>query len=129
MLPAMLSRSAVAKLLGRSIATVRRLEGRELFPHRDGNGILRFDLDEVNAVARRLRRGDVPAARGDWLSDRQRARSWPPKRPRKASTTEIEGCEEMARLRDENARLKEELAEMTAASAELFEQIEALCDD
>ena len=35
----------------------------------------------------------------------------------------------MARLRDENTRLKEELAEMAAASAELFEQIEALCDD
>jgi len=32
------------------------------------------------------------------------------------------------RLR-ENARLKEELAVMATASAGLFEQIEALCDD
>ncbi|HYQ00461.1 MAG TPA: hypothetical protein VER96_17410 [Polyangiaceae bacterium] len=125
----MLSRSAVAKLLDCSIATVRRLEGHELFPRRDRSGVLRFDLDEVNAVARRLRTGRVPAARGDWLSNRRHARSWPQKGARKASTTEIEGCEEMARLRDENTRLKEELAEMAAASAELFEQIEALCDD
>jgi hypothetical protein len=128
MMPGMLSRSAVAKLLGRSIATVRRLEGRELFPQRDRKGVLRFDEDEIAAVARRLRTGDVPAARGDWPSEQRHARPWSPTRASKASPARLEHGEELAKLRDENARLRAELAEAAKASAELLEQTEELCD-
>jgi hypothetical protein len=48
----MLTRGQVAKLLGKSIATVRRLEGHELHPQRDLGGVLRFDEDEVELLAR-----------------------------------------------------------------------------
>jgi hypothetical protein len=121
----MLTRSAVAKLLRRSIATVRRLEGRELFPRRDRNGVLRFDEDEVATVARRLRTGDLPAARGGWLDGRRRPSPWSRADVRKRSSGVTESCEELSRLRDENARLKGELAELTAASAELLEELES----
>jgi hypothetical protein len=63
----MLTRSAVAKRLKCSIATVRRLEGHDLFPRRDSNGVHRFDESEVAEVARRLVNGDAPAAKGSWL--------------------------------------------------------------
>ena len=47
----MLTRPQVAKRLGKSVATVRRMEGNELFPTRDERGIYRFDPDEVERVA------------------------------------------------------------------------------
>ena len=124
----MLTRAAVAKVLGRSIATVRRLEGHELFPRRDWKGVFRFDESEVAAVARRLRAGDVVAARGDWLDERRRGQPWSLTGAPQTSTITVEHSDEVARLREENVRLREELAEMTIASAELLEQIEALCD-
>src|SRR5262245_59629875 len=55
----MLRRSQVARRLGRSVATVRRLEGAVLFPERDRRGIYRFDEGEVADLARRVRNGDV----------------------------------------------------------------------
>lgn len=51
----MLTRSQVAKRLGKSIATVRRLEGSRLHPTRDREGVYRFDRDEVSALACGLR--------------------------------------------------------------------------
>lgn len=48
----MLTRSGVAKRLGKSIATVRRMEGVELHPTRGSNGVHLFDPDEVDAAAR-----------------------------------------------------------------------------
>lgn len=63
-----LTRSGVAKRLGRSIATVRRLEGRELFPVVDARGVHRFPDDQVHRLQARLRAGDrLSGARGDWL--------------------------------------------------------------
>lgn len=50
----MLTRSQVARRLGRSLATVRRLEGIELHPQRDARGVNLFDPDEVDAVASQL---------------------------------------------------------------------------
>jgi hypothetical protein len=125
----MLTRSAVAKRLLRSVATVRRLEGQELFPQRDRNGVLRFDESEVAAVARRLRAGEVPAARGDWLQDRRHPSPWSSRKARAKPSHEVERVEELTRLRNENARLKDELAELTTASAELLEEVESLYGD
>ena len=53
----MLTRSGVAKRLGKSIASVRRMEGVELFPTRDVRGVHRFDPGEVGRVARDARHG------------------------------------------------------------------------
>lgn len=50
----MLTRSQVAKRIGRSIATVRKMEGRTLHPRVDARGVHRFDVVEVEAVARRI---------------------------------------------------------------------------
>lgn len=50
-----MTRSEVAKAIGRSIATVRRMEGKELTPEVDGQGVHHFDEDEVEAVAESLR--------------------------------------------------------------------------
>lgn len=50
----MLTRSQVARRLGRSLATVRRAEGRVLHPTVDVRGVHRFDAAEVDALAARL---------------------------------------------------------------------------
>ena len=47
----MLTRMQVARRLGKSLATVRRLEGSVLHPRRDANGIHRFNPAEVEHVA------------------------------------------------------------------------------
>jgi hypothetical protein len=49
-----LTRFQVARRIGRSVATVRRLEGKALHPSRDGRGINRFDEDEVERVAQEI---------------------------------------------------------------------------
>lgn len=53
----MLTRSQVARRLGKSIATVRRLEGTLLHPRTDPSGIRRFDAREVDALHNEVRHG------------------------------------------------------------------------
>ena len=66
MLPSrMLTRIQVARRLGKSVATVRRLEGAQLHPYVDASGVHRFDVREVERLARRL---NVPGARLDIAS-------------------------------------------------------------
>lgn len=69
----MLTRAQVARRLGRSIATVRRLEGSVLHPTRDHRGVYRFDDAEVAKLARdrRLspREGDGASARSGWFEE------------------------------------------------------------
>jgi len=48
----MLTRAGVAKRLGKSIATVRRMEGVELHPSVDTRGVRRFNPEEVERIAR-----------------------------------------------------------------------------
>lgn len=66
-----LTRVEVARRLGRSIATVRRLEYRVLFPTRDDRGVLRFDESEVER-ARRDPGSLKLFARSRWLEDKVR---------------------------------------------------------
>lgn len=47
----MMTRAHVARRLGKSIATVRRLEGTELHPKVDDRGVNRFDPNEVERIA------------------------------------------------------------------------------
>src|SRR5579871_6249505 len=55
----MLTRSQVARRLQKSVASIRRVEGVLLHPVRDGRGVHRFRVDEVEALAERLLRGEV----------------------------------------------------------------------
>lgn len=66
----MLTRGQVAKRLGKSIATVRRMEGGALHPKQDLNGIFRFDPTEVERVLRQPSRASVQPAisrRSEWF--------------------------------------------------------------
>lgn len=47
----MVTRAAVAKRLGVSIATVRRMEGNELHPWTDDRGVHQFDAAEIEQLA------------------------------------------------------------------------------
>jgi hypothetical protein len=54
-----MTRQQVAKRLGNSLATVRRLEGVRLTPVQDARGVHHFDPDEVEALARDIQSGNV----------------------------------------------------------------------
>ena len=85
-----LTRSGVAKRLGKSIATVRRLEGRELFPIVDTQGVHRFPNDQVQRLLLRLHAGDsISGARGDWLLGGRSQRSG--RRSTREASTAAEG--------------------------------------
>jgi len=74
----MITRAEVAKRLGKSVATVRRLEGVVLFPHTRGNGDRLFDEEEVE----RLRENPTlirDHGRSKWFGA---ARARPPRNPR-----------------------------------------------
>jgi len=49
--------------LGKSLATVRRLEGVLLHPTQDSQGVHRFDRDEVEMLARDVEEGRLVLAR------------------------------------------------------------------
>jgi hypothetical protein len=66
-----LTRAEVAKRLGKSIATVRRLEYRVLYPERDERGVLRFDEADVER-ARRDPDSLRVYARSRWLEEKVR---------------------------------------------------------
>jgi len=54
-----MTRKQVAQRLGKSIATVRRLEGVLLHPTLDSVGKHHFDADEVEELAEGIQRGEV----------------------------------------------------------------------
>gem|GEM_PF-2501491 len=109
----MLTRSRVARVLKRSIATVRRLEGKELFPWKDASGVHRFDAREVRKVARLLRTDYVSAAQSAWLAGGRRAKL----RSSQTGIAERGGSDgllqDVARLRLENADLTKALEGLT----------------
>lgn len=55
----LVTRGDVARYLGKSVATVRRAEGRHLHPRRDANGVHHFRFEEVKALRDAVARGDV----------------------------------------------------------------------
>ena len=54
-----LTRPQLAERLGKSVATIRRIEGVLLHPHQDARGVYRFDAAEVDALANRVLCGEV----------------------------------------------------------------------
>jgi hypothetical protein len=136
----MLTRSGVAKRLGKSIATVRRMEGHELHPVKDENGVHRFDPEEVAEVARSRRSESVAddseaqleqvqqervAEELDWLQwQRQQRAEWARReeeRVREEVRRRAELQAELERRREEHAR-----QELVTAQVELLETVESL---
>lgn len=87
-----LSRSQVAKRLGKSVATVRRLEGHVLFPVRDRRGIYRFEQWEVERLIGNPERA-TRWARSRWLvralSERRVHQSSPAGSLRRSDLTQV----------------------------------------
>lgn len=86
-----LTRVEVARRLGKSVATVRRLEHRVLFPWRDERGVLRFNESDVER-ARRDPTSLRVFGRSRWFEDKVRddaeRRRIAPSKPA-ASTAEV----------------------------------------
>lgn len=66
-----LTRSQVARRLGKSVATIRRLEGHVLFPSQDWRGVHWFDDWEVEQLRERPARA-CAYARSEWFESRQK---------------------------------------------------------
>jgi hypothetical protein len=65
----MLTRAQVAKRLGKSIATVRRMEGTALHPWRDEAGVHRFHPSEVDDVRQTPSETAVLRSRSEWFEE------------------------------------------------------------
>ena len=101
----MLKRSHVAKRLGRSLATVRRLEGVELHPIIDEDGVHLFDEAEVDEVAMRGRRD--PSDDGSAASPTKHAPSaWLRAELARRAREDDEDREHTARLQAQRAELE-----------------------
>ncbi|MGC4088728.1 MAG: hypothetical protein QM756_12685 [Polyangiaceae bacterium] len=125
----MLTRSQVAGRLGKSIATVRRLEHVYLHPRRDAHGVHRFDPDEVERLATSLAHGKLGATgtprSGDWKGwlarrmargKRHEASKGPRKADHESQPYAIVMERELAELRRCTSALAELLLEVTTPS-------------
>jgi hypothetical protein len=98
----MLTRAQVAERIGKSVATVRRLQdGGELNAHRDSRGVHRFDEREVAELVERYSNGErISAARSETISTRRSRVDGVPSRLGGGDAAEI------VDLRRENAELR-----------------------
>src|SRR5690606_14384846 len=119
----MLTRTGVARRLGKSIATVRRMEGVELHPTRDERGVHHFDPDEVDAVAS----GEITGGRDHRMRDLEDY--W---RELERRLTEEHQAEEDRRRQREQAQqardelIRNEVARQVAERMEQFEKAQTL---
>jgi hypothetical protein len=100
-----MTRQQVARRLGKSLATVRRLEGALLHPTRDSRGIHRFDNEEVEALAHSIERGQVS------LGPHLRAAASAAGNPSIVNGDEGTMCENCSALERRLKRLRSELDE------------------
>jgi hypothetical protein len=124
----MLTRSQVAKRLGKSIATVRRLEGSALHPIQDRDGVHRFDAREVDAV----KHGRSSSFTVQWTPARAADES-DDDAPLESTRSEEEARLDSARrveldLREQLITAKVRIAELTRRLAELRESDSARAD-
>jgi hypothetical protein len=110
-----LTRRQVARRLGKSVATVRRIEGILLHPVQDWRGVYRFDVNDVESLVHDVAIGEVRlcVAMGSRLSPRSRIADGGAGSERRmpgAREGVVPGCSAhedlVTRLRDENATLR-----------------------
>ena len=137
--------------MGKSVASVRRMEGVELHPVRDERGVHRFDPEEVEQVARlqadarlghggeleelraelgELRQWEEERSQREWEREQQAERERRDKQERERQREEQRQAEQRQRaeLEAENTRLREQLAaaELAAARSEFCETVQSL---
>ena len=100
----MLTRAGAARVLGKTVSTVRRLEGEVLFPQVDARGVHWFDPRRVERVAERMRDFRLRCAQGEYLRSREC------RKRRRAPQSKLQ--RDNARLRKENARLARRVAQL-----------------
>lgn len=101
-----MTRTQVARRLGKSLATVRRIEGVLLHPTQDARGVHRFDSGEVEALARDIKTGRASLA----LEMRRNGSESPMGDPQ-----DHDRCANCLDLEREIATLRDELEERRAA--------------
>ncbi|MET0791105.1 MAG: hypothetical protein ABW061_06245 [Polyangiaceae bacterium] len=116
----MLTRSQVAKRLGKSVATVRRLEGVLLAPVQDARGVYRFNADDVDDLARDIARGEVSI----WeeigaAADDRASRLVSGAEPRPSRTADLD-LVNTAELRRQSEAAAEQVAKLQRENRELL---------
>jgi len=136
--------------LGKSIASVRRMEGVELHPVRDERGVHRFDpvevdqvaglqadarlghggeLEELRAELGELRQREEERSQREWEQQAEQQRRGMQERERQREALWQTEQRRRAELVAENTHLREELAaaaELAAARSELRQTVESL---
>lgn len=102
-------RKQVAQRLGKSVATVRRLEGVLLHPTVDSTGKHRFDSDEVEQLAGGIQRGEIAL----WHQMRGASE---PLRGNPMNGPDSDGCAGCAEREQELAQMRDKLAEQERRS-------------
>jgi archaellum component FlaD/FlaE len=116
----MLTRSQVAKRLGKSVATVRRIEGVLLAPVQDARGVYRFNADDVDDLARDIARGEVSI----WeeigaAADDRASRLVSGAEPRPSRTADLD-LVNTAELRRQSEAAAEQVAKLQRENRELL---------
>jgi hypothetical protein len=115
----MLTRGQAARLLGRSVATVRRIEGRLLHPTRDARGTHWFHEYDVERLAARIRAGEVRLYEVVSSPGFAKLRSASSVLHTEQAVDVLEVARlrsEIERLTSDNRRLRDELTELRAAT-------------
>lgn len=136
--------------MGKSIASVRRMEGVELHPVRDERGVHRFDpveveqvaslqgearpghggeLEELRAELGELRQREEERSQREWEQQAEQQRRGMQERERQREALWQTEQRRRAELVAENTHLREELAaaaELAAARSELRQTVESL---
>jgi hypothetical protein len=132
-----ITRKQVARRIGKSIATVRKMEGVSLHPNPDAKGVHWFDEEEVEAVVehiaftgRALEGVTWPCARGAYESGGHRRHSRAASKVNSAGIATTRRAEELEaelrQLRTNHAAWKQRL---DRACARLLEAVTAIDDD
>jgi hypothetical protein len=111
-----MTRKQVAVRLGKSLATVRRLEGVRLHPVRDAQGVHRFDPDEVEDLVDDVRNGNVS------LADEMRPAAVEFGHSRRCAYCDNLGRELAAARKELDERQAKHARELAAARKELDER-------
>ena len=116
----MVTRAGVAKRLGLSIASVRRMEGRELHPWR---GVHQFDASEVEQLARGDRARSSNEESASFADDGRRATQYGVQR---LESELAEAREALDAASARSARLESENQEMRTTAIEALELVEVV---